>query len=69
MAAPHFEILRRDGLVGVRDLGTATGTCVNGTMISRASLNAFVALRQGDNEVIAGRPGSPFRFCVRFARS
>jgi CRP/FNR family transcriptional regulator, cyclic AMP receptor protein len=69
LAAPHFEILRRDGLVGVRDLGTSTGTCVNGTMISRASLNAFVALRQGDNEVIAGGLGSPFRFCVRFAGS
>jgi CRP-like cAMP-binding protein len=66
LAAPHFEILRRDGVVGVRDLGTSTGTCVNGTMISRASLNAFVALRQGDNEVIAGPPGSAFRFCVRF---
>jgi hypothetical protein len=66
LAAPHFEILRRDGLVGVRDLGTSTGTCVNGTMVSRASLNTFVALRKGDNEVIAGRLGSPFRFYVRF---
>jgi CRP-like cAMP-binding protein len=66
LAAPHFEILRRDGLVGVRDLGTRTGTCVNGTMSGRASLNSFVALRRGDNEVIAGGAGSPFRFCVRF---
>jgi CRP/FNR family cyclic AMP-dependent transcriptional regulator len=69
LAAPHFEILRRDGLVGVRDLGTSTGTCVNGTLITRASLNGFVALRQGDNEVIAGRPDSPFRFCVWFGRA
>ena len=69
LAAPHFEILRRDGRIGVRDLGTITGTMVNGTAISRASLTAFVPLRRGDNEVIAGGPGSPFRFRVQFARA
>jgi CRP-like cAMP-binding protein len=62
LAAPHFEILRRDRCVGVRDLGTINGTSVNGTMITRRSLNAFVPLRTGDNSVIAGRPDSPFRF-------
>lgn len=67
LAAPHFEILRRDGRVGVRDLGTINGTFVNGTAMTRASLNAFVALRRGDNEVIAGRPGSPFRFRIQLA--
>ena len=67
LAAPHFEILRRDGRVGVRDLGTVNGTFVNGTAITRTSLNAFVALRKGDNEVVAGRPGSPFRFRIQVA--
>ena len=67
LGAPHFEIVRRDGRVGVRDLGTANGTLVNGTAITRASLHAFVPLRRGDNEVIAGAPGSPFRFRVQFA--
>jgi CRP/FNR family cyclic AMP-dependent transcriptional regulator len=67
LAAPHFEIVRRDGRVGVRDLGTINGTTVNGTAITRASLNAFVPLRRGDNEVIAGGPASPFRFRVQFA--
>jgi CRP-like cAMP-binding protein len=62
LAAPHFEILRRDGRVGVRDLGTLNGTIVNGIAITRMSLNAFVPLRAGDNEVIAGAQGSPFRF-------
>jgi len=66
LAAPHFEILRRDGRIGVRDLGTVNGTVVNGTAITRTSLNAFVALRKGDNEVVAGRPGSPFRFRIQF---
>lgn len=65
LAAPHFEILRRDGLIGIRDLGTTHGTIVNGTAITRTSLNAFVPLHQGDNEVIAGGPASPFRFRIR----
>ena len=65
LAAPHFEILRRDGRVGVRDLGTRDGTVVNGTAITRTSLNAFAALRPGENEVIAGAPDSPFRFLVK----
>jgi hypothetical protein len=67
LGAPHFEIVRRDGRVGVRDLGTLNGTIVNGTAITRASLNAFVPLHRGDNEVIAGGPGSPFRFRLQFA--
>jgi CRP-like cAMP-binding protein len=67
LSAPHFEILRRDGRVGVRDLGTQNGTFVNGTAITRASQTAFVPLHRGNNEVIAGRPGSPFRFVIQFA--
>jgi CRP-like cAMP-binding protein len=49
--------------------GTINGTTVNGTTITRASLNAFVPLHRGDNEVIAGGPGSPFRFRVQFAEA
>jgi CRP-like cAMP-binding protein len=62
LAAPHFEILRRDGRVGIRDLGTTSGTIVNGTAITRASLNAIALLHIGVNAVIAGRPDSLFRF-------
>ena len=64
LSAPHFEILRRDGRLGVRDLGTLNGTAVNGTAITRSSPNAFVALRTGDNAVIAGGADSPFRFRI-----
>jgi CRP-like cAMP-binding protein len=67
LAAPHFEIARRDGRIGVRDLGTSNGTLVNRTGSIRTSLNAFVPLRVGDNEVIAGRADSPFRFRLQFA--
>jgi CRP-like cAMP-binding protein len=62
LAAPHFEILRRDGQIGVRDLATPSGTIINGFVSARGSLQGFVPLHSGDNEVIAGRPGSPFRF-------
>lgn len=67
LAAPHFEILRRDGRLGVRDLGTRAGTIVNGTAIGRTSFNAFVPLRSGDNAVVAGSPASLFRFRIHCA--
>ena len=65
--APHFEIVRRDGQIGIHDLGTRTGTLVNNTLVSRASLVGFATLHAGDNEVIAGRRGSPFRFRVHLS--
>lgn len=68
LAAPHFEILRRDGRIGVRDLGTAAGTIVNGAVSARGSFQAFVPLHAGDNTVIAGRPDSPFRFRLHLDR-
>jgi len=69
LAAPHFEVLRRDGRLGVRDLGTRYGTIVNGQVLTRASLDCFAALRPGNNEVIAGRPASPFRFRISVGRA
>ena len=65
LSAPHFEILRRGGAVGIRDLGSRDGTIVNGTLLNRASLNPVAALHDGDNEVVAGRAKSSFRFLVR----
>ena len=66
LGAPHFEIIRRDGRVGVHDMGTPAGTIVNGTLLARTSLNAFAPLRLGDNTVVAGHKGSPFRFRLHF---
>jgi hypothetical protein len=65
LAAPHFEITRRGGLVGVHDLGSRWGTIVNGTVISRTSSASFVPLHPGGNRVTAGRAASPFRFRVQ----
>jgi len=68
LAAPHFEILRRDGRPGIRDLGSRHGTIVNGVVVagavSHAMGEAFVPLRVGANDVIAGRANSPFRFRI-----
>jgi hypothetical protein len=64
LAAPHFELLRRDGHVGVRDLGSRLGTIVNGVKVDRSSVGSFMPLRPGENQVIAGRADSAFRFRV-----
>jgi CRP/FNR family transcriptional regulator, cyclic AMP receptor protein len=65
LSAPHFELLRRDGILGVRDLGSRTGTIVNGALLNRASVNPIQPMRRGANEVIAGKRACPFRFRVQ----
>jgi len=65
LAAPHFEIVRCNGELGVRDLGSRVGTIVNGNVVSVDSPDRFVALFPGANDVVAGRPNSPFRFRIQ----
>ncbi len=62
LSAPHFEILRRGGNFVVRDLSHRTGTIVNGTVLSRYSAESVVDLVIGENQIIAGEIGSPYRF-------
>ena len=62
LSAPHFEILRRDRRLGVRDLFSRLGTIVNGTPLSRGTPDNFIPLQPGENDIIAGRRDSPFRF-------
>jgi CRP-like cAMP-binding protein len=66
LAAPHFEILRRDGRLCVRDLSGHAGTIVNGKTLSSKGQEAVAALRSGENSVIAGHRDSPFRFRLVF---
>lgn len=61
-SAPHFEILRRSGRFVVRDLSHRSGTIVNKTVLSRYCDDSVAELHPGDNQIIAGRLGSPFRF-------
>lgn len=64
LADNHFEIIRRDGTVWVRDLGSPHGTVVNGEKLSKYALNATAKLRLGKNTVLAGGPESPVRLRV-----
>ncbi len=66
LSAPHFEILRRDGVIGIRDLGSREGTIVNGVLLNRASVVPVAPLREGDNDVIAGKARSAFHFRLWF---
>lgn len=60
----HFAIQRaQDGLVVV-DRGSRSGTLVNEEKIGAGSDKFQVALKAGDNTVIAGDSLSPYRFCV-----
>lgn len=64
LADSHFEIVRRDGALWVRDLGASQGTLVNGVKLSKYTMNATAKLKVGRNQVIAGGPDSPVRFIV-----
>jgi hypothetical protein len=65
LSAPHFEIVRHDGVLGIRDLRSRFGTTVNGTTLTAESGDWFAMLHQGANDVVAGRKNSPFRFRIQ----
>lgn len=64
LADNHFEIIKREGILWVRDLGSTQGTLVNGEKLGKYTMNALAKLRPGRNQVIAGGPDSPVRFLV-----
>lgn len=64
LADNHFEIVKRDGDLYIRDLGSPHGTLVNGEALSRYSMNAIAKLKIGKNDVVAGGPDSPVRFAI-----
>ncbi|MGH6932958.1 MAG: cyclic nucleotide-binding domain-containing protein [Dongiaceae bacterium] len=60
----HFAI-DLDGVdVVVRDRGSRDGTIVNGVAIGNMADRDVVVLRKGENDVIAGKPDSPYRYKV-----
>jgi CRP/FNR family transcriptional regulator, cyclic AMP receptor protein len=65
LSAPHFEIVRHEGALGIRDLRSRFGTIVNGTTIAAGSDDPFAMLHPGANDVVAGRKNSPFRFRIQ----
>ena len=64
IADTHFEIIRRDGELWARDMGSPQGTIVNGEALSRYGVTATVKLKNGENLIVAGGPESPIRFKV-----
>jgi CRP-like cAMP-binding protein len=63
----HFSIEQsRRGLI-VRDCGSHLGTVVNGVRIGGAGGISIAILQSGDNEIVAGAEGSPYRFTLQVA--
>lgn len=60
----HLAIQKSEGGVSVIDRGSKAGTLVNGKQIGSGAEDFKADLRPGDNEIIAGPNGSPYRFCL-----
>lgn len=65
LADNHFEVIRRDRQLWIRDLGSKHGTTVNGNMLSKYGLDATAKLKVGKNMVTAGGADSPVRLLVK----
>ncbi|MCJ9429193.1 cyclic nucleotide-binding domain-containing protein [Kordiimonas marina] len=64
LADNHFEIIKREGELWVRDLGSQHGTMVNGEKLSKYTMKATSKLKPGQNVTIAGSAESPVRFII-----
>ena len=60
----HFAIQKNDKGVMISDRGSRTGTIVNDVKIGAGAENFEAQLKFGENIVIAGGEGSPYRFSV-----
>lgn len=60
----HFCIMSEDGTVQVRDLNSDLGTIVNDVPLGHDFAHDRIALRRGENAVVAGGRGSPYAFTV-----
>ncbi len=60
----HFSIDEDGGGLVVRDHNSYHGTMVNGLLLGGEGRPAIAPLLRGDNEIVAGKADSPFRFRV-----
>lgn len=60
----HFSIEKNSDGVFIHDRGSYLGTIVNNKVIGGHHQGAWIALNEGENEVIAGSRNSPFRFQI-----
>lgn len=64
LSRQHFAIEGSETGPIVRDIWSHLGTVVNGARIGRGENRQAAPLRTGDNQVVAGKSGSPFIFRV-----
>jgi CRP-like cAMP-binding protein len=64
LSRQHFAIARNGNRVLVSDVGSALGTIVNGQPIGRHFMRDSAPLHRGENHILAGGEGSPFKFRV-----
>ena len=62
----HFAIEAADGRTVVRDCDSYHGTVVNGETIGGAAPARSASQIAGENEIVAGPLGSPFRFTLLY---
>jgi hypothetical protein len=63
----HFCIMIEDGGVLVRDLNSELGTIVNDIPLGHDFARDRIALRRGENAIVAGGRGSPYAFTVTWS--
>jgi FHA domain len=64
LSRQHFCIMSEDDTVQVRDLNSELGTIVNDVALGHDFAQDRIALRRGENAVVAGGRGSPYAFTV-----
>lgn len=60
----HFAIEEESGALIVRDCGSYHGTTLNGQILGGEGRPTSAPLMTGENELVAGRTDSPFRFRI-----
>jgi len=60
----HFVLFEDTGKIFIRDCNSELGTIVNNRHLGRDFAVDQVALRQGENVVVAGGDGSPYKFLI-----
>ncbi|MGB0632931.1 MAG: FHA domain-containing protein, partial [Alphaproteobacteria bacterium] len=60
----HFAIEQLNGALIVRDCGSYHGTTLNGMILGGQDRPQTAPLMTGESELVAGKPDSPFRFCI-----
>lgn len=64
LSRQHFTIARNGSRLLVTDVGSALGTIVNGQAIGRHFMRDAAPLHRGENHILAGGEGSPYKFRV-----